>query len=192
VASQVAKLRATGATVFVIFATPKFTIQAYVIARTLGWNPPLIYTSSISATDTFLTLAQRSGAGALVNNTYTVQYNKDPASPEWNKDAAMRLYRRVMSRYYPNGSAATVQANSVIYFGVSVAHAFVQLLYKAGATPTRAGIMKAARTWNEVNPFLLPGNKQKTGGRDQFPVACERIIKFTDGTFKAVSKLKCG
>ena len=192
VAAQVAKLRATGATVFVIFATPKFTIQAYAIARTLGWNPPVIYTNSISGTDTVLTLAQKSGAGALVNNTYSVQYNKDPASPEWDGDAAMRLYRRVMSRYYPHGSAAAVQANGIVYYGVSVAHAFVQLLYKAGASPTRAGIMKAARTWNEVNPFLLPGNKQKTGGKDQFPVGCERIVKFTDGTFRAVSKLKCG
>ena len=191
VASQVAKLRATGATLFVIFATPKFTIQAYVIAKKLGWNPRVIYTGSISATATVLTLAQKSGAGALVNNTYTVQYNKDPASPEWDKDPAMRLYRRVISRYYPNGSAATVQANGIIYFGVSTAHAFVQLLYKAGKSPTRAGIMKAARTWNEVNPFLLPGNKEKTGVKDQFPVGCERIVKFTDGTLRAVSKLKC-
>jgi branched-chain amino acid transport system substrate-binding protein len=192
VASQVAKLRATGATVFVIFATPKFTIQAYVIAKTLGWNPPVIYTTSVSATATFLALAQKSGAGALVDNTYTVQYNKDPASPEWDKDAAMRLYRRVISRYYPNGSAAKVQSNSIIYFGVSVAQAFVQLLYDAGENPTRAGIMKAARSWNEVNPFLLPGNTQRTGGKDQFPVGCERIVKFTDGTLEAVSKLKCG
>jgi branched-chain amino acid transport system substrate-binding protein len=191
VASQVAKLRATGATVFVIFATPKFTIQAYVIAKSLGWNPPVIYTTSISATATFLALAQKSGAGALVDNTYTVQYNKDPASPEWDTDPAMRLYRHVLSRYYPNGSAATVQANSIIYFGVSVAHAFVQLLYNAGESPTRAGIMRAARTWDEVNPFLLPGNNEKTDGKDQFPVGCERIVKFTDGTLEPVSKLKC-
>ena len=191
VSSQVAKLRATGAKVFVVFATPRFTIQAYVNARKLGWNPPVIYTSSISATATVLTLAQKSGAGTLVDNTYTVQYNKDPASPEWDDDAAMRLYRRVLSRYYPNGSAATVQANSVVYFGVSTAHAFVQLLYNAGPNPTRAKIMKAARTWNEANPFLLPGNRQRTGGKDQFPVGCERIVKFMDGTLEAVSRLNC-
>ena len=54
VKSQVAKLRATGATVFCIFATPKFTIQSYVIAHALGWNPPVIYTNSVSGTTTFL------------------------------------------------------------------------------------------------------------------------------------------
>ncbi len=91
--SQVAKLRASGATVFCIFATPKFTIQAYVIAKALGWSPPVICTNSVSATANFLTLAQRSGAGTLVNNTYTVQYAKDPASPRWAEDPAMKLYR---------------------------------------------------------------------------------------------------
>ena len=39
VKSQIAKLRATGATVFVILATPKFTVQSYVIAKALGWTP---------------------------------------------------------------------------------------------------------------------------------------------------------
>ncbi len=192
VASQVAKLRASGATIFVIFATPKFTIQAYAIAKALGWNPPVIYTNSVSATVTFLTLAQKSGGGTLVNNTFTTQYAKDPADPSWDSDPAMKLYRQVMSNYYPNGSAAAVQANSLNYYGVAVAQAFVQLLYAAGPNPTRAGIMKAARTWNEANAFLLPGNREKTGAKDQFPVGCVRIAKFTDGVFKGVSKLKCG
>ncbi len=192
VATQIAKLRASGATVFAIFATPRFTIQAYVIARNLGWNPPVIYTNSVSATDTFLTTAQRAGAGPLVNNTFTVQYTKDPANPVWNSDSAMKLYRTVMSKYYPNGSNPAVQANGLNLYGVAVAHAFVQLLAKAGKNPTRAGIMKAARAWNEPNPFLRPGVRQVTKGNDQFPIGCEVIVKFTDGTFRDVSKVKCG
>jgi branched-chain amino acid transport system substrate-binding protein len=192
VSSQIAKLRATGATVFAIFATPKFTIQSYVIAKTLGWSPPVIYTNSVSATVSFLTLARNSGAGTLVNNTFTTQYLKDPADASWDSDASMKLYRQVMTNYYPGGGAAAVQGNSLNYYGVAAAHAFTQLLYAAGASPTRAAIMKAARTWNEANPFLLPGNREKTGAKDQSPVGCVRIAKFTDGVFKGVSKLKCG
>ena len=191
VKSQVAKLRASGATVFVILATPKFTIQAYVIAKALGWAPPVIYTNSVSATDTFLTLAQKSGAGTLVNNTYTLQYAKDPANAKWNGDAAMKLYREVMTKYYPGGSSVTVQNNALNLYGVAVAHAFVQLLEKAGPNPTRAGIMKAFRSWNQANPFLLPGNLQRTGPTNQFPIRCEQVMKFTDGTFQPVSALKC-
>ena len=191
VKSQVAKLRATGATVFVILATPKFTIQAYVIAKALGWAPSVIYTNSVSATVTFLTLAQKAGAGALVNNTFTTQYAKDPANAKWDSDTSMKLYRQVMTKYYPNGASEAVQNNSLNLYGVAVAHAFVQLLEKAGPNPTRAGIMKAFRSWNQENPFLLPGNPQKTGATSQFPIRCEQVVKFTDGTFQPVSALKC-
>ncbi|HTK24910.1 MAG TPA: ABC transporter substrate-binding protein [Gaiella sp.] len=187
VRAQVAKLRGSGANVFVIFATPKFTIQAYAIANALRWSPAVIYTNSVSATDTFLTLAKSSGGGDLVNRTFTVQYAKDPASPAWDNDAAMKLYKTVMAKYRP-GARVTDALN---YYGVAVAEAFVELMYKAGKNPTRASLMSAFRNWNELNPFLLPGNRQKTGGNDQLPIQCERVIKYTDGTFVPVSKMKC-
>lgn len=188
VRAQVARLRASGASVFVILATPRFTVQAYVIANALRWSPAVIYTNSVSATDTFMTLAKSSGGGDLPERTYTVQYAKDPASPAWDNDAAMKLYKQVMARYRPEGRVT----DGLNYYGVAVAHAFTQLLYKAGRNPTRASLMRAYRTWNEANPFLLPGNRQKTGGNDQLPLQCERIIKYTNGTFQPVSKLKCG
>jgi branched-chain amino acid transport system substrate-binding protein len=187
VRSQMAKLRSSGASVFVIFATPRATIQAYAIARAIGWNPPVIYTNSVSATDAFLTTAQRSGAGDLVNNTFSVQYYKDPANPRWDNDSAMKLYKQVMADYYPTGRAT----DGLNYYAVGLAHAFTQLLYKAGRNPTRAALMRAYRNWNEANPFLLPGNRQTTKGNDQYPVDCEQIVKFTNGTFRAVSRLKC-
>ena len=170
-----------------IFATPRFTVQAYAIANALRWSPAVIYTNSVSATDTFLTLAKSSGGGDLPDRTFTVQYAKDPANPSWANDAAMKLYKQVMAKYRP-GARDTDALN---YYGVAVAHAFVQLMYKAGRNPTRASLMKAYRTWNEANPFLLPGNRQKTAGADQLPVGCERIIKYTNGTFQPVSQLKC-
>ena len=42
--------------------------------------------------------------------------------------------------------------------------------------------MKAYRNWNQTNPFLLPGVKQRTGVTGQFPIKCEKLVKFTDGT----------
>jgi len=187
VRSQIAKLKATGASIFVIVATPKFAGQAYVFARVLGWNPPVIYTNSVSATDTILTATSTGGAGTLVNNTFSVQYAKDPANPKWDNDEAMKLYRQVMAKYAP--TARVTDAFSL--YGVATAHAFVQLLTKLGANPTRAGLMKAVRSWKEANPFLLPGNLQKTGPGDQFPVGCVQIAKYTNGVFAPVSALKC-
>jgi len=186
VKSQVAKLRATGATVFCIFATPKFTVQAYVIARALGWSPPVIYTNSVSATANILTTAQKAGAGALVDNTFTVQYAKDPAGPRWTNDSAMKLYRQVLSKYAPQ-----LNANDALnFYGVAVAEAFVELLQKAGPNPTRQSLIAAYRSWDQVNPFLIPGNKQHTDAKSQFPIRGEVIVKFGDGVFRPVSGLK--
>jgi branched-chain amino acid transport system substrate-binding protein len=187
VRAQVAKLRASGASIFVIFTTPKFAIQSYAIANALRWSPAVIYTTSVSATDTFLTLAKSSGGGDLPNKTYTVQYAKDPANPAWDNDAAMKSYKQVMAKYLPSARVT----DGLNLYGFATAEAFVQLLYSAGKNPTRASLMKAYRSWNQPNQFLLPGNRQKTGGADQLPLQCERIIKFTDGTFQPVSKLKC-
>jgi branched-chain amino acid transport system substrate-binding protein len=187
VRAQVAKLRGSGATIFVIIATPKFTVQAYAIANALRWSPAVIYTTSVSATNTFLTLAKASGGGDLPERTYTVQYAKDPTNPAWDNDAAMKLYKDVMAKYYPGGRAT----DGLNLYGVAVAHAFTQLLYKAGKNPTRASLMKAFRNWNEANPFLLPGNRQRTSGTDQEPIQCERIARFTANGFQFVSKLKC-
>jgi branched-chain amino acid transport system substrate-binding protein len=187
VRTQVARLRGSGATIFVIFGIPRYAIQAYAIANALRWSPAVIYTTSVAATDTVLTLAKSSGGGDLPDRTYTVQYLKDPASPSWNNDAAMKLYKQVMAKYRPGASVT----DGLNYYGVAAAEAFVQLLYSAGKNPTRASLMKAFRSWNQPNQFLLPGNRQKTGGSDQLPIQCERIIKFTNGTFQPVSKLKC-
>jgi branched-chain amino acid transport system substrate-binding protein len=187
VRSQMAKLRGTGATILVLFAIPTYAVPAYPIANALRWSPAVIYTSSVAATDTFLTAAKAAGGGDLVDRTFTVQYLKDPASPNWDNDAAMKLYKQVLAKYLPNGRAT----DGLNYYGVAAAHAFTQLMYKAGRNPTRASLMQAFRTWNEANPFLLPGNRQRNGGSDQQPVGCERVAKFSGGAFTLVSKLKC-
>src|SRR5512145_1553784 len=61
--SQMAKIRASGAEVFVILALPNQTIQAYAFGKALGFNPDQIYVNSVGATAAFLNIAvQRAGA----------------------------------------------------------------------------------------------------------------------------------
>jgi ABC-type branched-subunit amino acid transport system substrate-binding protein len=188
VASQMARLKASGANVLVIFSLPGNTIRAYATATALRWTPDLVYTNSVSATDTFLTAAKAGGASdAILNKTYTTQYLMDPANPVWANTPGMKLYKQVMETYYPKGRLT----DGLNLYGMAVAHAFTQLLYKAGKNPTRASLMQAYRNWNEVHPFLIPGNKQKTSGNDQFPVGCDRMMKFTNFTFRPVQRMKC-
>ena len=49
VGSQIGKLKASGANVLAIFATPTFAIQAYVFANRLGWKPQ-VFVNGVSGT----------------------------------------------------------------------------------------------------------------------------------------------
>jgi hypothetical protein len=96
-----------------------------------------------------------------------------------------------MTKYFPNGSNPQIQASLLNFYGVASAHAFVQLLERAGKNPTRDSLMKAFSDWKQVNPFLLPGNLQVTNEKSQLPVKCELLAKYTDGVWVRVSQLKC-
>src|SRR5215475_13675990 len=99
-AVQMAKLKASGADTLMIFATPTPTIQAYVIGTKLGWKPANVFTNSVSATDPFLTIAEKSGSN-IVEGTISVGYLLDPSNPIYNKQPGMKLYRSIMAKYAP-------------------------------------------------------------------------------------------
>jgi branched-chain amino acid transport system substrate-binding protein len=189
-AAQVARLKASGADTFVIFATPTPTIQAYVIATKLGWTPAHVITNSVSATDTFLTIASKSGS-AITNGTLTVSYLLDPSNPIYNKQPGMKLYRSIMAKYDPKGNAN----DGLNLYGVAKAWTTVQVLKAAGKNLTRAGLMKAARNMNyattskNANPFVLPGVKVFTKGGYQYPIAQVTLVRYTNNVFQPVGKL---
>ena len=80
-ASQLARLKASGADTLMIFVTPTPTVQSYAILRAIAWNPATIYVNSVSATDTSWVLPCAPPARHLVNGSISAQYLKDPASP---------------------------------------------------------------------------------------------------------------
>src|SRR3954471_10072698 len=169
---QVAKIKASGADTFVIFATPTPTIQAYVIATKLGWKPAHVITNSVSATDPFLTIAEKSGSN-IVEGTISINYLLDPSNPVYNKQPGMKLYRQIMAKYDPKGNAN----DPLNLYGVAKAWTTVQVLQAAGKNLTRAGLMKAARSMaftkgkKQANPFVLPGVSVFTRGNFQYPIS---------------------
>jgi branched-chain amino acid transport system substrate-binding protein len=184
-ASQMTRIRASGAKVLVILATPTPTIRAYATGRALGFNPDQIYLNSVSATAAFLNVAVGAAGAPYVNGSLSVAYLKDPSSPSWNNDAAMRLYRQVMERYAPNANA-----NDGLYFyGVAKAEAFVQALYKAGKNPTRAGLMNALITMDNTNRFLLPTVKQKSSRTDRFIVSQMQLQRYTHPDWVRIGRI---
>ena len=177
VQSQIAKLKTSRANVFAVFATPKFAIQSYVFANRLNWRP-LIINNSVSGASNIMTLASEGGKNRAVNGSLTLNFLKDPTDAKWRKDAGMKQYRSIMSRY-----ARGANVNDVYHvYGMSVAFETVSLFRRLGANPTRAGLMARARSiTSAANPFLLPGIAVKTGRGDGFPTQQGQLQRWTNG-----------
>jgi len=189
-AVQMAKIKASGADTLVLFATPTPTIQAYVIGTKLGYKPANVITNSVSATDPFLTIAEKSGSD-IVEGSLSVNYLLDPSNPIYNKAPGMKLYRQIMAKYNPKANAN----DALNLYGVAKAWTTVQVLQKAGKNLTRAGLMKAARSMNysvaakKPNPFVLPGIRVFTKGGYQYPISQVTLVQYQNNVFKPLGKL---
>jgi branched-chain amino acid transport system substrate-binding protein len=165
VVAQVAKLKASGADTLMLFATPKFMIQAIVAATKLGWKPQL-YLTSVSIEPTIMAIA-KANAPELTKGARAIAFVKNPNDPVWRKDAAVGLYRSILRRFAPNAKPTDVYH----WYGMTVAWTMVDTLTRAGKNLTRAGLLKAARSIDTTaNPFLLPGTRLRTSAGDAFPI----------------------
>jgi branched-chain amino acid transport system substrate-binding protein len=186
VTSQLLNLRAAGVDTLLIAALPTPTIIAYATMAGIGWKPANIFTTSVSATSTFLPIAVSKAGAAEVNGTISTYYTKDPANPTWANDAGMKLYLKIMAKYAPSADPK----NGLYLYGMAKAYTFVQALRAAGPNPTRESLMAAVLKLNDkTNPFLLPGVVTKTGKNDPFPISQQQLVKWQDGSFTPFGSL---
>jgi ABC-type branched-subunit amino acid transport system substrate-binding protein len=173
VSSQVARLKASGADTLMLFATPKFAIQAIAFAHRLGWKP-LVYIASVSIEPGIMSI-MRTTAPELTKGALSVAFVKDPNDPIWARDPALALYRKVMRTHYPAGKPGDVYN----WYGMTVAWTMVETLRAAGRSLTRAGLVKAARSLDlRNNPFLLPGIALRTSATVSFPIANVYLYRY--------------
>ena len=187
-ASQLSRLKASGADTLMIFVTPTPTVQSYGVLRAIAWNPGQIYLNSVSATDYFMGLAVRSAGANLVNGSISAQYLKDPASPASRNDATVKQYLSLMAKYNPRGNVN----DGLNFYGFAKAHTFVRAMYKAGKNPTRAGLMRALLSLNETSPYLLSGSRLKTSTTDHYIISHQRLMRFNNGVWAAAGPLVDG
>jgi branched-chain amino acid transport system substrate-binding protein len=186
VQAQVAKLRASGATVFAVFATPKFAVQAYDNANKLGWKPKLSLTNAVASSSSVMQLAAQGGTNKLLDGSVSIVFLKDPTDPSWKGDAGMKLYRSIMKRYVPGGD---VDDTSYVY-GMAAAWTAVEAIRKAGKSLSRDGLLKVVGSMNlPGNPFLLPGIALRTGPGDHFPIEQMLLQRWHKGGWKSFGGL---
>ena len=177
--SQVSKLKAAKASIFMIFATPSFAIQAYSYVHTLGWHPQ-IYVNTVSSASNIMKLASLASSKKTVEGSISVVFLKDPTDPKWARDPGMRLYRQIMRKYNSRGSPSDVYN----VYGMAVAFTMVDTLKHAGKNLTRPGVMKAALHLNEHgNPFVLPGVAVRTSASRRFPLAQGKLERYHNGAW---------
>lgn len=182
----VSRLRASGADTLLVIATPTETVTALVTAWRLGWRPNKLV-NSVSATSTFLGLAQQAaGNAAAVNGIVTTQYLKDCSSPAYANDAQVRLYKRLMARYAPGQPAN----DCLFYYGMAKADHFVQALYRAGRNPTRASMMRAVRNLRMNSNWMLRGARVITTPRSAFPIRHQKLSRYNNGSFAEFGALQ--
>src|SRR5438046_853584 len=111
------------------------------------------------------------------NDDYGKDLLKGPTDAHWKRDPGMKLYRSIMKRY-KGGNPNDVYN----VYGMSAAHTFVAALKKAGKSPTRDSIMRAATHLTVKNdPFLLPGITVQTTSSDHFPIDQARLERYHNG-----------
>jgi branched-chain amino acid transport system substrate-binding protein len=173
VSSQIAKLKTSRADTLMLFATPKFFIQAVVAAHKLAWKPQL-YIASVSIEPGIMGIA-RANAPELTKGALSIAFVKNPNDPIWAKDPALTLYRKVMRRHYPSGKVSDVYN----WYGMTVAWTMVDTLKRAGRALTRQTLLRAAQSLDtRANPFLLPGIRLRTSATDYFPLDAVYLYRY--------------
>jgi len=184
VASQMARLKSTGADTLMLFATPQFAIFGYVGAFRLGWHPQ-VYVTSVSISPDIMKIARVASSRKQVEGSISIAFVKDPTSKQWAKDKTVQLYRSILQRFLPSAKAEDV----FNYYGMAVAYTMVDTLRKAGRNPTRASVLKAATHLDETNPFLLPGLQIKTSPSDYYPIDQVKLARYRADHWQFFGKL---
>ncbi len=178
VASQVAQLKASKANAFLIFAFGKFAVQASREAALLGWKPKLVIVNAVASSANLMTLGDLAGGKSINKGAISIVYFKDPTDPRWAKDKGLALERKILKKYLPSANP-----NDGYYVaGMASAISLVDVLSRAGKSPTRASVMKAARSMNQPkHPLVIPGIVVKTSPTDGFPIEQVALERWTNG-----------
>jgi branched-chain amino acid transport system substrate-binding protein len=183
VSPQVQQLKASGADTFVIFALPKEALQAFIGADKLGWKP-FEYVTSVSIDPAVMQIVHLNATKSAGVGAQSSAFLHDPTNPTQTSSPGVKLYLQIMKRYLPNEDP-----NAVAHiYGMMAAYAMVDTLERAGKSPTRASVLKAATHLNETNPFLLPGLKLTTSPKNYFPLRHTYLVKYLHGYWNVLGR----
>jgi branched-chain amino acid transport system substrate-binding protein len=169
--SQIVNLKATGADVLIVGATPKFAAQAIRRVYEIGWKPMFFLANvSIWVSSVMEPAGLEKGIGIL-----STAYVKDPNDPAWTDDPGVKEYKAFLQKYVPDGDLR----DQGFVNGYNSAMAMVQVLNQCGDDLSPDNILKQALNLRDIElPMLLPGIKVNTGPTDHLPVEQMQMMRF--------------
>jgi branched-chain amino acid transport system substrate-binding protein len=178
VTSQVAQIKSSRANAYLIFAFGKFAVQAGIEAAKLGWKPKVVIVNAVASSANLMGLGDLAGAKPINRGAISIAVLKDPTDPKWAKDPGLAFATRILKKYAPGANTK----DGYYIAGMASAISLVNVLKRAGVNPTRASVMKAARSQNQPkHPLLLPGIAVKTSARDGFPIEQMALQRWVSG-----------
>jgi branched-chain amino acid transport system substrate-binding protein len=183
--SQIVKLKASGADVFVIAATPKFAAQSIRKAFEIGWRPITFLSNVAVWVSTVMEPAGvEAGTGIL-----STAYVKDPDDPAWRDDAGVKAWREFMSKYIPEAD----QHDTNYVNAYNSAMTLEAVLKACGDDLSTDNILKQAFSIHDLElPMLLPGIRINTSPTDHVPVDQMQFMRFNGKSWERFGELQTG
>jgi branched-chain amino acid transport system substrate-binding protein len=183
--SQIVKLKASGADVLVIAATPKFAAQSIRKVYEIGWKP-MTFLSNVAVWVS--TVMEPAGLEAGVGILSTA-YVKDPDDPAWKDDAGVKGWREFMTKYIPEADQHDTNYVNA-YNGAMTLEA---VLKACGDDLSAENILKQAFAIKNLElPMLLPGIKVNTSPTDHIPVDQMQFMRFNGKSWERFGDLQTG
>jgi len=183
--SQIVKLKASGADVFVIAATPKFAAQAIRKSFEIGWRP-MTFLSNVAVW--ISTVMEPAGVEAGTGILSTA-YVKDPDDPAWKDDPGVKAWRDFMTKYVPEAD----QHDTNYVNAYNSAMALEAVLKACGDDLSTENILKQAYSIHDLElPMLLPGIKINTSATDHVPLDQMQFMRFNGKTWERFGELQTG
>jgi branched-chain amino acid transport system substrate-binding protein len=169
--SQVVRLQASGADIFVNIATPKFAAQAIKKVAELGWKPVHILNNVAGSIGSVLKPAGFENSKGVLSTAYL----QDPTDKANANDPGVKEWVAFMDKYFPEGD----KTNSGNVSGYVIARLMVHVLQQCGDNLTHENVMKQAANLKHVDlGMLLPGITVNTSPTDYFPLKQLQMRRF--------------
>jgi branched-chain amino acid transport system substrate-binding protein len=183
--SQIVKLKASGADVFVIAATPKFAAQSIRKAFEIGWRPMTFLSNVAVWVSTVMEPAGLEAGTGILSTAYV----KDPDDPAWKDDSGVKAWREFMVKYIPE--ADLHDTNYVNAYNSAMA--LEAVLKACGDDLSTGNILKQAYAIKDLElPMLLPGIKINTSPTDHIPVDQMQFMRFNGKSWERFGELQTG